>query len=286
MEKRERSEIFRKNLLIALETANLKQAQLADRAKIDRSTLGQLLNEKEPRLPNSHTLAEIAEVLGVSSDWLIGLSQQAQPITTFLDSALNFKMSTERTPTDANLDKWHVEAAGYKIRHVPNTLPDMLKTQDVLRYEYRDYVLKTGDQAIADRNIRQDYARLPDTEMEICIPNQRFEQLSDGTGIWADLSPEKRMAQIDYMARLADELYPRVRIYGFDLKTHYSVPITVFGPLRAAIYIGQGYFVLNTTDHIRSLARHFDELVRNATVQAHEMSEWMRAHVSKQENSQ
>ncbi|WP_025897459.1 helix-turn-helix domain-containing protein [Sneathiella glossodoripedis] len=280
MDKRERSEIFRKNLLRALEAAELKQSQLADRAQIDRSTLGQLLNESEPRLPNSHTLAEIAEVLGVSSDWLIGLSQEAQPITTFLDSALNFKVTTERTPTDANLEKWHMEAAGYKIRHVPNTLPDMLKTQDVLRYEYRDYVLKTGDQAIADRNTRQNYARLPDTEMEICVPIQRFTQLAEGTGIWDGLSRRKRLTQIDYMARLTEELYPRVRMYGFDLKTHYSVPITIFGPLRAAIYIGQGYFVLNTTDHVRSLARHFDELVRNATVQAHEMSDWMRTQLT------
>lgn len=278
MDKRERSEIFRRNLLQALATAHLKQSQLADQACIDRSTLGQLLNEKEPRLPNSHTLAEIAEVLGVSSDWLLGLSQQAQSITTFLDGALNFEASTDRAPTDANLEKWYVEAAGYKIRHVPNSLPDMLKTHEVLRFEYQDFVLKTGEQAIADRDQRQLYARLPDTEMEICIPTQRFEQLTEGTGIWKGLPAKARQTQIDYMADLADELYPRVRIYGFNLKTHYSVPLTIFGPLRAAIYIGQGYFVLNTTDHIRSLARHFDELVRNATVQAHEMSNWMRQH--------
>jgi transcriptional regulator with XRE-family HTH domain len=279
MDKRDRANLFRRNLLSALDTAGLKQSQLADQAGIDRSTLGQLLNENEPRLPNGHTLAEVAGVLGVSSDWLLGLSQEAQPVTTFLDGALNFTPSTARAPMDSNLEEWHMEAAGYKIRHIPSTLPDMLKTQDVLRYEYRDFSLKTGDQAITERDQRQTYARLPDTEMEICIPVQRFTQFAEGSHIWTDLDEEVRRTQIDYMAQLTDELYPRVRIYGFDLRTHYSVPIGVFGPIRAVIYIGQGYFVLNTTGHIRSLARHFDELVRNATVQAHEMSQWMRNHL-------
>jgi len=46
------------------------------------------------------------------------------------------------------------------------------------------------------------------------------------------------------------------------------VPFTVFGPFRAAIYIGQMYFVFNTTEHIRVLGRHFGSLVRTAVVQA------------------
>jgi transcriptional regulator with XRE-family HTH domain len=279
MDKRDRALLFRRNMLSAMTTANLKPAQLADKASIDRSTLGQLLNENAPRLPNGHTLAELASVLGVSSDWLLGLSKEAQPVTTFLDGALNFTPSTDRAQMDSNLEDWYMDAAGYKIRHVPSTLPDMLKTSEVLRYEYRDFSLKTGEQAITERDLRQSYIRLPDVEMEICIPVQRFEQFADGSNIWSDLSEEARLTQIDYMARLTDELYPRVRLYGFDLRTHYSVPITIFGPLRAAIYIGQGYFVLNTSGHIRPLARHFDELVRNATVQAHEMSAWMRDHL-------
>lgn len=286
MDKRDRAHLFRRNLLSALETAHLKQSQLADQAGIDRSTLVQLLNEKAPRLPNGHTLAELAGVLGVSTDWLLGLSQEAQPVTTFLDGALNFTPETDKAPMDSNLQEWHMEATGYKIRHVPSTLPDMLKTRDVLLYEYRDFALKTGEQAIVERDLRQTYARLPDIEMEICIPVQRFEQFVAGSNIWADLPETVRQSQIDYMARIIDELYPRVRIYGFDLRTHYSVPVTVFGPLRAVIYIGQGYFVLNTSGHIRPMARHIDELVRNATVQAHEMADWMRSFLNDSQHSE
>ncbi|MBE7636592.1 helix-turn-helix domain-containing protein [Sneathiella sp. P13V-1] len=279
MDKRDRAQIFRRNMLSAMDTANLKSSQLADQAGIDRSTLGQLLSENAPRLPNGHTLAELASVLGVSSDWLLGLSQQAQPVTTLLDGALNFTPSLERAPMDSNLEEWFREASGYKIRHVPSTLPDMLKTNEVLRYEYRDFAVKTGEQAITERDLRQSYIRMPDVEMEICIPVQRFAQFADGSHIWQDIPKKTRMEQIEYMAELTEELYPRVRIYGFDLRTHYSVPVTIFGPLRAVIYIGQGYFVLNTSGHIRPLARHFDELVRNATVQAHEMPTWMRGHL-------
>ena len=35
--------------------------------------------------------------------------------------------------------------------------------------------------------------------------------------------------------------------------------------------MGQMYFAFNTTDYVRILIRQFDDLVRNAEVQAHEV---------------
>jgi hypothetical protein len=52
----------------------------------------------------------------------------------------------------------------------------------------------------------------------------------------------------------------------------YSVPYTIFGPYRAAIYVGDMYLVLNATAPIRTLTRHFDNLIRAADVNAHEAS--------------
>ena len=57
----------------------------------------------------------------------------------------------------------------------------------------------------------------------------------------------------------------------------YAVPYTVFGPRRAAIFLGQMYFVFNTREHIRTLSDHFDSLVRAAKVQAHEMPNYIRS---------
>ena len=77
------------------------------------------------------------------------------------------------------------------------------------------------------------------------------------------------------MIRLAEELYPTLRIYLFDGLTHFSAPYTVFGPMRAAVYIGQLYFVINTQEHVRVLTRHFDDLIRAATVQANEVATFL-----------
>ncbi len=45
------------------------------------------------------------------------------------------------------------------------------------------------------------------------------------------------------------------------------MPYTVFGPMRAAIYVGDMYFVFTSTEHIRELTRHFDNLIRSARCQ-------------------
>jgi hypothetical protein len=69
------------------------------------------------------------------------------------------------------------------------------------------------------------------------------------------------------MIRTLDELYPTLRWFLFDGLKSYCVPMTIFGPLRAAIYIGDMYLVLNSTEHIRELTYRFDNLIRAAVVQ-------------------
>jgi hypothetical protein len=70
--------------------------------------------------------------------------------------------------------------------------------------------------------------------------------------------------------QLLDELYPTLRWFFFDGLERYSVPLTIFGPQRAALYVGDMYLVFNSTEHIRVLTGHFDGLIRAATVQPHE----------------
>jgi hypothetical protein len=113
--------------------------------------------------------------------------------------------------------------------------------------------------------------------MEVCMPRQRLELLAEGKGLWAGLGKAARKAQVDYMARLVEELYPGFRLFLYDQRRAYSIPYTVFGPQRAAIFVGEMYLVLNTTDHIRSLTRHFDNLIRNAVVSANESAAFIRA---------
>jgi hypothetical protein len=145
-----------------------------------------------------------------------------------------------------------------------------------MRFEYRDYVAKSADQAIAASHGRLAYTRLPDTDMEICMPRQSLEVFARGEGPWRGLSGAARTEQLQKIADIADELYPSLRINLFDALTHYSAPYTIFGPVRAAVYLGQMFFVFTTTPHIRVLTRHFDGLVRAATVQATDVPSFAR----------
>jgi hypothetical protein len=78
------------------------------------------------------------------------------------------------------------------------------------------------------------------------------------------------------MAELCQELYPSTRLHLYDLTHRFSAPVTVFGQQRAVIYTGSSYFVFNTREHIETLTRHFDELVRDATVLSHAVSDWLQ----------
>jgi hypothetical protein len=71
-------------------------------------------------------------------------------------------------------------------------------------------------------------------------------------------------------------LYPRFRWFLYDGRELYSAPITIYGPIRAAIYIGQAFLVLQSRDHIRALIGHFDQLVRAAKIGPTEMPVYLR----------
>ena len=61
----------------------------------------------------------------------------------------------------------------------------------------------------------------------------------------------------------------------FDGLQRYAAPVTIFGPQRAALYLGQMYLVLTSSEHVRTLSKHFDDLIRGAIVQPHEISHYL-----------
>ena len=275
MDRRDTAQRFRERLHEAMTSARVNRSALAVRIGIDRSTLSQLLSAETDRLPRADTAAAIASVLHVSLDWLLGLSQQAKLGADILEESVEVKESA-RAPVDESLAAWYAEAVGYKIRHVPATLPDLMKTEEVLDYEYRDFAARSADRAIAVSHGRLAYVRLPETDIEISQSRQSLESFTRGEGVWRDLPLAARREQLDHMIALMDELYPTLRMFFFDGRTHFSVPYTVFGPQRAAVYVGQMFFAFNTIEHIRVLTRHFDALVRASTVPAHVAGDFLR----------
>ncbi len=78
------------------------------------------------------------------------------------------------------------------------------------------------------------------------------------------------------MTALLDELYPTFRWFLFDGLQRYSIPLTIFGPKRVAVYVGNMYLVFNSTEHIQVLTRHFDDLIRAAVVQPPDVIDFLK----------
>jgi len=266
---------FQLRLRQVLDRSELNQTDFAAAAGLDRSTLSQLLAPGANRLPRVESVAAIAHVGNTSLDWLLGLSQEDRPDAGMAAESLQIEPDAP-SPLDERLLRWHTEAAGYRIRHIPTTFPDLLKTDAVIEYEYGHYAALGPRRRIEITQSRLEYLRQPETEIECCTALQTLEAFARGEDIWRGMKPAICRTQLEQIIALCDELYPRFRLYLYDRKMLYSVPLTVFGPKRAAIYLGQTYFVFHSTDHIRALTRHFDQIVRGASVQPNEITSYAR----------
>lgn len=274
MDKRDLSVTFRERLKLLLQRSAVNQSTFAARVGIDRSALSQLLSGSTTRLPRAETLLNIAADQKVSLDWLLGLSQD-EGLTG--EMRANMEMEEGLGGDDrALLARWHAEAAGTKIRYVPAGLPDLLRTDALIAYE-SERSNRNRDIQIDETISRIDYSRRPETDMEVCMARHTLEVFAAGMGIWKDLPRTDRQDQLAHMARLLDDLYPSFRLFLYDGRERYSIPYTIFGAARAAIYVGDMYLVLNATEPVRTLTRHFDSLIRGARVHAHEAAAFCAA---------
>jgi transcriptional regulator with XRE-family HTH domain len=269
MDKRQRAAIFRQRLSRAMEVAQSNRSALARKIGVDRSTISQLLGGDDARLPNAQIAADCASVLGVSADWLLGLTERPERPGDVIAAAMTMTKAA-RSSSDDQLFAWHQEAAGYKIRHVPATMPDMLKTEAVLKWEYGDFLSKTSDQAIVAMRDNVDWLRSSESDYEIAAPIHEFESFARGEGYYRGLDAETRREQLDRIAGFCAEHYPSLRLFLFDARRVFSAPITVFGPLIGVIYVGHFYLAFRESARVKSLTQHFDWLVREAEVDARE----------------
>jgi len=267
MDKRDRANIFRSRLVEAMSNSDFNRSTLALACQVDRSTIAQLLNVTQTRLPNAHLAAECAATLGVSADWLLGLTDRSETTANLLTTSFRFT-DAERTPADKQIDAWHQEARGYKIRHVPATLPDILKTDAVLEFEYAAFKDKTPEQALSSIHDKTKWLDHPGSDYEICVPRDLVESLAKGEGYWRGLSKAARIEQIQFMSARCKELYPSLRLYLYDSKVVFSAPFSVFGSLLVAVYVGRYYLVFREFRQVRAMTEHFDQLVRNAEIDA------------------
>jgi len=266
MDREEVVALFRERLQETIEAAGESRAAFAERAGLDRSTLSQLLSPENKRLPRSETLLNIARTTQLSVDWLLGLSQTQQLAAEFVGEAPEIAPGAA-SPLDERLRRWHADAIGYKIRYVPSTLPDLLKTDAVIQYEFEGFGDRITDMQRDEAEARLAYSRKPETDIESVSSFQSLSLFANGEGIWGDLPKEARREQLEQIAHLADELYPTFRWFLYDGLRNFAAPFTVFGPKRAALYLGGMYFVFTATEQVRVLSRYFDQLIRDARYQ-------------------
>ncbi|MEM1313206.1 MAG: helix-turn-helix transcriptional regulator [Pseudomonadota bacterium] len=274
MDKRDRAALFRQRLAAALAETGMSRAALARGTGADRSTISQILAEGETRLPNAQLAADCAEALKVSADWLLGLSERPERAGDLVAAAVTMG-AADRAAVDSQLLAWHREADGYKIRHVPASMPDVLKTEAVLRWEYEAHLGRTPDQAVGAMMDRLAWLRAGRSDHEIALPRHEVESFARGEGYWRGLPYEARAEQLARLVSSARELYPSLRLFLFDARRVFSSPMTVFGPLLATIYVGQVYLAFRSEERVRSLTGHFDWLVRECDVDAREAPDWL-----------
>ncbi len=276
MDKRDRAAHFRTRVARAMQDQNMTQSSLARRIGTDRSTLSQALSHDGTRLPGAHVVGACAQALGVSADWLLGLSDRPESAAALTAAALSLT-EAPRALIDERIFAWHQEAAGYKIRHVPVGLPDMLKTHAMLEWEYGPHLGRTTTQAINASRDRLNWMRSAQSDYEIAIPIFELQSFAAGTGYYRNLPGSVRSEQLDQLHDLTTQLYPRLRLYLYDARKLYCAPVTIFGPLLAVLYTGGHYMAFRDRERIETLTLHFDELVRQAAFTARDMPEHFNA---------
>ncbi len=279
IDKRDRAALFRTRLAEAMTARSVSQAALARRTGVDRSTISALL-AAGTRLPNAQLAADCAAALGISADWLLGLSGRPEPIADLLAMSMSIT-EAPRALIDERIFGWHREAAGYKIRHVPATLPDMLKTRAMVEWEYAPQLGRTAEQAFGAFEDRLTWMRNAKSDYEIALPIHELAAFATASGYYEGLPKSVRLAQLQRLGTLCDQLYPSLRVCLFDARRVFSAPITIFGPMLAVIYLGRHYLAFRDSARVEVITRHFDALVREAEVGARQMTDHVQGLIER-----
>ena len=271
-----RAELFRARLATAMVEKSFNQSSLARAIHVDRSTVSQLLVAGGTRLPNAQVVGECATALGVSADWLLGLTERPERTADILAASMT-ATKAPRALIDEQIFAWHQEAAGYKIRHVPASLPDMLKTRDMLVWEYTPHLGRSAEQAIGASQDRLNWMRTSRSDYEIAMPVHDLRAFAHAEGYYSGLPADIRRDQLQRLLELNDQLFPTLRLFLYDARRVWSSPITVFGPLLAVLYLGHDYLAFRDSQRVQGFTRHFDWLVREATVPDRDLPDYVTA---------
>ncbi len=257
MDKRDLAYLFKPRLKEVLRGHAAGRADFLRQTGIDRSALSQFLSPESDRMPRAETLRRIAQVSGVSVDWLLGLENAPEGRQEVAQS-LQIERAVQADGSTP-LDQWRGEARGFKLRYVPSTLPDMISLAPDAGPDMPDARGGGVENVLGQIS-------LDDMDVEIAMPIQTLQDLSARSGLWRGTPALQCRRQLSYMARICKDHYPALRLHLYDGSKFFSAPFTVFGKQRVALYIGDAYLVINSDDQVRGFSRQFDRLVRQALI--------------------
>ncbi len=269
-------DLFRQRFTQILDRSGMSYAAFARKAGLDRSTLSQLLTGQMPRLPRAETLMSIATTANVSIDWLLGLSQREEIGSQIIEAVMQIEPYNSNEPAQGSFLEWVKAAEGQRICTVPIGLPDLFKTDELLRLKYPtafDAKSMTPTEAVAGR---LDMLRKPYQQLELASSRDAILHFALGIGQWETVAADIRRRQFDHMIELVETFYPSLRVYLFEDARAYSVPFTVFGAQRVAVFLGSSFLALNAATHIQMFLARFDDLIRVSAVQPHAAADAMR----------
>jgi len=273
MSKRQTAALFRTRLALLQSQSGLTQSAFAQQIGIDRSALSQLTSGQNPRLPRAETLIALSQRFQVSADWILGLTDD-RGLSAQVLSAVETEQALDSENRTA-MERWHVEATGQKVRYVPAWLPDLMRTPAVIAYQAQASDQERRRlQRQTDRRLT--VSRMPESDIEMCMPSQTLAIFAAGGGNWTGLRAADRREQLAHIATTVDELYPAFRMYLFDGRKRFAPPMTIFGYEKAAVYTGETYLLIRAKQLIRDLAQGFDAHIRHAEIHAHEAAAWVR----------
>lgn len=279
--KRDLAQLFQARLQQLCKEQRLSVAATARRTGLDRTTLSQLLSSNYARLPRAETVAALARAFAVSSDWLLGLSEDRQNSAELLDSAIN--VSTSRIgPHSAGLAQLAASVPESKIRYVAAVgVPDQLKTEATMLYEYGLIWGEVGArQRIRDPQ-RQVMIARREKDFECCAAREKLLDFAAGSWIWRGLPATARRAQLVYMADEVERLYPHYRLHIFDEHQQLTQCFYIFGQ-KAAVLLADDLKLLFTRDtHINGFIAQFDRYIKHTVIHPHEAASWLRALAKK-----
>ena len=152
----------------------------------------------------------------------------------------------------------------------------MLKTKEVMEWEYRATYNQSPGQAIEIAEARLEWMRASTSDYEIAVPLHEMTAMAEGSGYYAGLRPEARRAQLDWLLNMHRELYPVLRLFLFDAQRVFSAPITVFGPKIATIYLGRYHIAFRDRERVQAMTRHFDWLIRESAYSARQVPDFIK----------